>query len=223
MTEPEPSSPPPGIAAVRRPVRAPVLEQLTAEIVRGDLPPDEPVNVARVAERYGVSVTPVREALIELAGAGLAMAPLGRGFVVPPLSAREVREIYPLIWTLEVLALREAPPDDDAMDELEELQAELASEADPDRALALDRRWHTRLLAAYDNDTHQALLAGLKNRAARYEHAYMRERARVLASVEQHHRILDALGRADTAAAAAALEENWRVGPRFLLPWLETP
>ena len=59
-----------------------------------------------MAAELGASRTPLREALFSLVHEGLIDATPDRGFSVKPLSSREVREIYPILWTLESLAVQ---------------------------------------------------------------------------------------------------------------------
>ena len=146
----------------------------------------------------------------------------GRGFFVASLTRREVEEIYPILWTLEGLALRSArPPRARHLDDLEGMNELLAkAQNDPEAALERDRRWHGKLLEGCDNSLLLEAIATLKNRAFRYEFAYMRGSGRVITSVGQHREILDALRRDDRDDAVARLEANWRVSVEFLVPWL---
>src|SRR5206468_8329423 len=141
----------------------------------------------------------------------------GRGFFVAPFTEREVEEIYPILWTLEGLALRiAAPPTDKALDELERINQGLAvAQRDPEAALEADRRWHAKLLQGCNNAFLVETIAALKNRAFRYEFAYMRRSGRVITSMSQHRGIIDALRRGDRDGAVARLESNWRVSVDF--------
>ena len=94
--------------------RAPLRERIYAvvreRIVRGELGPGAAVRDGEVAEALGASRTPVREALVRLSSEGMLESPVGRGFRVPALDAREVVETHPLLESLEPLALETSPP-----------------------------------------------------------------------------------------------------------------
>ena len=93
----------------------------------------------------------------------------------------------PAHLTLEKHALSSAPPLPARISELRGLIEGFRDERDPIRAIELDRRWDEKLLERYENRSCTQIVGALKLRAARYEHAYMRDQARIEASAEQHH------------------------------------
>ena len=210
------------IAIARTPLRGEVRRSLLHALLRGDPPPGTPLSEPALAAELGISRTPLREALLGLEAEGFVRATPGRGFFVAPLTRREAGEIYPVLWTLEGLALRTAaPPGPEQIEELERLDRQLErAQDDPEAALERDRRWHEKLLEGCGNRLLLESIEALKNRAFRYELAYMRESGRVITSVSQHREIQDALRRGDRDAAVARLESNWRVSLEFLVPWL---
>ena len=209
-------------AIVRLPIRAEVRERVARRIVTGSLAGGKPINLASLARELAVSVTPLREALIELESDGFVEAYQGRGFLVRPLDAAEVNDIYPLIWTLEMLALRSSPEFSAAqLRELEQINADLEHQDDPFHALRLDSLWHEALLSGCTNRTLHETLKALKQRARRYEYGYMKESGQRVSTM-QHTGIIHELRRGDRPAATELLQENWSIGPKFLLPWLES-
>jgi DNA-binding GntR family transcriptional regulator len=208
-------------AIVRQPVRTAVRERVIQRIVDGTFAAGGGINLAAVSAGLAVSATPLREALIELERDGFVQSSAGRGFFVRPYEAREVEEIYPLIWTLEAMALRNSPvPGAAVLRRLQQINQELRDATDPLRALELDTLWHGTLLSGCSNATLMEILKSLKQRAQRYEFAYMQE-SRQKISTGHHAAILRALRGGDVDRAATLLEENWRIGPRFLLSWLK--
>ena len=210
-----------GAAALERaPLRDRVRRIVQRAIVRGTLAPGGDVNEAELAARLGVSRTPLREALLGLEAEGYLRSTAGRGFSIMPLTERDVEEIYPLLWTLESLALRNSPPADKAaLDRLAAINRELG-DASGERALSLDRKWHETLLAGCSNRHLLETIALYKDLAERYELAYMRHSGSIPVSAKQHRAIVAALRKGDLATAAAQLEENWRVSQEFLIPWI---
>lgn len=205
----------------REPLRDGIRRRLIDGIVTGTLGPGDRIRLSETAEAIGVSMTPLRESLVQLEREGFVRSDPGRGYAVPELDPEEVRQLYPLIWTLEVHALRTAPPDTATVDELERLNERFAALTESEPAARLDREWHRALLSECSNELLLELLSVLKARAARYELAYMRETGNVGISAAQHARIVESLRTSDLEGAAATLEDNWRIGPEVLLPWLE--
>ncbi len=210
------------IEVARAPIRGEVRRALLAALLHGDPAPGSSLNEPALATELGISRTPLREALLELQTQGFVSSTPGRGFFVAPLTRREVEEIYPMPWTFEGFALRTAPvPTVNVLDELEGINQRLAgAQRDPEAALGADRRWHAKLLHDCGNALLLETISALKNRAFRYEFAYMRSSGRVITSVTQHRDIVQALRQDDRDTAVARLESNWRVSVDFLVPWL---
>lgn len=96
-------------APVRRATfRMQVAEHLRHSIIRGDLPPGSQVTEADLAQRYGVSRGPLREAMSQLIGEGLIVSVPYTGTRVMSLSRTDVREIFSLRTALETLAFEQA-------------------------------------------------------------------------------------------------------------------
>jgi DNA-binding GntR family transcriptional regulator len=207
----------------RVPLREQVHRAIVGRILREELAPGARISDSVLAQELGVSRTPVREALLRLEGEGFLEVAPGRGFFVKPLSAGEVREVYPILWTLEVLALRSSgPPSPDALAELGRINAELAEAGDdPERRIDLDAAWHRTLLEGCGNQQLLGLIASLKAVIRRYEYAYMQNAGLVPVSTRAHDEIARAMERGDVDAAAPLLEDNWRFTLAELLPWLE--
>lgn len=208
----------------RAPLRSEVRRLLLEEIVRGDLAPSEGINEAELSSRLGVSRTPLREAMLGLMQEGFVTATPGRGFSVRGLTRGDAEEIYPVLWTLEGLALRSAWPIPVArLRQLEAANRRLeAAKGDAGVALARDREWHALLLASCPNTMLLGMIENLKDHAARYEDAYMRNSGQVITSVAQHRQIQAAIRSDDLDRALELLEKNWRVSLEFLGPWLES-
>lgn len=204
------------------PVAVEIRERVRRRLLEGELEPGQWVNMSELTRQLGVSATPVREALISLAGEGFLRAEHGRGFIAASLDPHEVRALYPVIWMLETSALREAPPRPTDLPRLRKLNADLARRTeDAWGAIEADNRWHRALLSRLYNPVLRETLDELKARAARYEYAWMRESGRVDLSVEQHERIVSAIDRCEIEVASDTLRANWEVGAQELLAWLE--
>ena len=202
-------------SSTRAPLREDLRQIVLRRILSGELP----------AAELGVSRTPLREALFHLERDGFVRSDLARGFSVAPLSGREVREVYPILQSLESLALRSLGPVAAATaPELRRMNQELAEVAgDPEQGCAIDHRWHETLLSPCPNRRLIELIGPLRETVSRYERLYMRDRALVAASVAQHLLIVEALEAGDMDRAVRELEENWRFGLEMLLVSLGEP
>lgn len=141
----------------------------------GTLRSGEPIRLVATASEMGVSVTPLRESLVQLEIDGFVESDPGRGYTVCEMRPSEVEEVYPLIWTLESLALRLGPPTAELRAELRDLNDRFRRSDDPADSQRLDREWHRTLLLGCENQTLLDFLDLLKRRAARYEVAFMQQ------------------------------------------------
>lgn len=91
-----------------RPLAVRVHEQIASEIVNGTLKPGTALVQEQVAAQYGVSRTPVRDALAQVAMEGLATLVPGSGYVVNDLTTQDVRNVFEVRYHLEQLALSQA-------------------------------------------------------------------------------------------------------------------
>ena len=191
-------------------------------ILSGGIAPGAAINESELAIDLGVSRTPLREALLGLEREGFLRSEAGRGFFAAPLTAEDAEELYPVLWTLEGLALASSPaPTEARLADLKRINTDLARyERIPERALDLDRSWHDALLAGCPNRRLLAMTDLLKDQARRYERAYMEDSGRVFVSTRQHEEIVDELQAGHRDKAVRLLESNWRVSLEFLLPWL---
>ncbi|MCZ7528349.1 MAG: GntR family transcriptional regulator [Acidimicrobiia bacterium] len=94
----------------RRPLRDKVREEVLERLLRGVLPVGTNINEPELARELGVSRTPLREALLSLEREGLLDTHPGRGWWVAPLTPETVLDVYPIVGTLEALAVRLTPP-----------------------------------------------------------------------------------------------------------------
>lgn len=210
-------------AIQRLPLREQIHDVLLQEIYAGILPEEKRIRDRDVAERLGVSRTPVREALLRLEREGLVEADAGRGFTVAPLLLSDVTEAYPIAGTLECLALEQCGTlDATRLADLVRMNDLIATSAhEPEKLLELDSHWHKTLLADCQNNLLMTIVASIRQRLARYEYAYMRGAGHVAVSADHHARIIRALRSGDMAEAKRWLLENWVYTMRELTHWLK--
>lgn len=208
----------------RVPLREQVHRAIVGRILREELAPGARISDSALAQELGVSRTPVREALLRLEREGFLEVDVGRGFFVKALSPRELREVYPIVWTLELLALRTSPlPGRARVAELDRINGELATAGDdPERRTDLDVAWHRALLDGCGNQRLLEMIAAQKAVIRRYEYAYMQNAGLIPVSTRTHDDIARSLENGDVEGAAVLLEGNWKITLDELLPWLES-
>ena len=199
----------------RQLIRERVYVTLRDWIVHGVLEPNEKMRDVDLAGRLGVSRTPIREALRRLEDEGLVQTAANRWTRVSPLGVEDARRLYPIIWSLESLAVRIAAPELDGKDlrEMTETNDRLAralAEKDAVQASAADRDFHFVFLRRTQNPELTKIIQDIKVKLRRIEIAYFDGSVTAQRSVIEHRRVLTALRKKDFEAAAAGIEANWR-------------
>jgi DNA-binding GntR family transcriptional regulator len=204
-------------------LRDQVRDELVEWLADGRLPPGQRLEEERLSKALGVSRTPLREALSKLATEGLVEAVPRRGFRVPKLSAERVRDLYPVIGSLEGLALRLSGP------RLRELAAGLdglnerlaVAHLSPRQRADVDRRWHEMLVSRNPNRELGALLERTRARVRPYAGSWERAAAEIETSRAEHAEIARLLGAGQVDEAAEAVLRHWVRGIRVVTAWVE--
>jgi DNA-binding GntR family transcriptional regulator len=196
----------------RQTTREQVYEALRRGILGGALEAGTRLIQSDLASALGVSTTPVREALRDLAAEGFVRFDDYRGAIVQRPNLADIREIYDLRILLEPAAMRkslEALSDTDI-----ERAAALQSEMDEERDLGVWVELNSRFHSIFDDARSprmNAILRNLRDSAALVIGFSNRARPALIdASNRQHHLLLDACGRRDANAAAKIVEDHVR-------------
>ncbi|MGP2441643.1 GntR family transcriptional regulator [Streptomyces sp. JW3] len=168
-----------------------------------------------VADRIGVSRTPIREALLLLAAEDLVQLVPKRGARVAPLSGREITELMELRGIVERYAAeRVIATDRRPLRELGELLTRQHGLTGPDQArefIAVDQQFHLTLVTAVGNSLLDKHYEGLRSRQVRAGVvALYNARDRQDAVLDEHAEILTALAAGDARAACAAIDSHLR-------------
>jgi DNA-binding GntR family transcriptional regulator len=218
--------------------RQAIAESVLKEIVQGQLRPGQHLVAQALARRFGVSLTPIREALIALAGIGVVDLLPNRGAVVRRLTPRDVREICQVRRILECRAVR-AACGRIARDELQGLHDEIrrlvaVQPPAPPRfiveARALDSRLHDAIarscgngLLAREIGRLTILFRAFRDMAWEHEAARNDDR-RLAGEAHEHLAIVEALLAGDRRQASRAMAGHIRSGMRYWCRALpETP
>ena len=203
-------------------LRQQVYSSLLRMLLDGRWDQNSRLNDSALAAELGVSRTPVREALIELESEGLLACDTHRGFFLPPLRQEEAREIYPILWSLEQLAVFLSPGSSHELRRtLEQANSRGAGSTDAASSLKHDRAWHATLVEASGNKRLIGLAARMEAVSRRYAAALVRDPAVVERRAREHAQIAEALGTEQPARAFALLKMHWRAEMEEVLRSLE--
>lgn len=202
----------PGVGK-RSSLRGQVADALRAAMVAGKMHPGVVYSAPALADEFGVSATPVREAMIDLVNEGLVEAVRNRGFRVVPLSARELDEITQMRELVEVPAIDMiiGRLDTQRAERLRSIADEITAEAergDLVRYIDADRRFHAGLLELTGNRTLVRMALDLRARSRLYGLAKLLERSALIDSAVEHAELLDALLAGDADKARATLRQH---------------
>ena len=199
--------------------RQTIVREVLLDVFQGVLRPGQRLKVEHLAKRYGVSATPIREALVELAGIGVAELAPNRGAVLRPFGQQQLREICQVRRILESEATRCACGRIDPH-ELSQLEDELAQLLEGDRGpdwsdntRAADTRLH-ELIRQHCGSERLAYEIGRYGTMYRVLRDVVHERLKArsdYAQIEEnteHRAIVRALRAEQPAAAAEAMQHH---------------
>lgn len=196
-------------------------EEIEERIVTGVYPPGTRLDEQELADAFGVSRTPVREALIQLASAGLVEIRPRRGAVVPEMTAERVCEMFEVMAELEAMcgrlaARRILPAEQARLYEAHRSCEEARNENKPDLYYQRNEVLHRCIYEA----SHNAFLAeqatALHRRLRPYRRLQLRVRDRMNTSFSEHAAILEAIAGGNSELAADTLRSHVIVqGQRF--------
>ncbi len=205
--------------SVTDPVVDPVSSQRIAAALReailgGEFAPGERLLQDVIADRFGASRIPVREAFRILDSEGLMEVSPNKGARVPALDLYEVHTYYRMRERLEPLTLTESLPHltDAQIDEMERIQEQIEANDDVARFLVLDRDFHMTSYAACPSEQLLSATVRLWNSTQHYRRAFMLLAGPDRASIvnAEHRLLLDAIRRRDAEDAERFLEGHIR-------------
>lgn len=200
-----------------------VYQRLQQQIITLTLAPGQKLNDQELAEAFGVSRTPVREALKKLEEEGLVVAKRGSRTNVTLLDATQARQTFPIVATLHALASRLAFPllevDITRLIELNQTFQEAINRGDAASALQLDDAFHGVFLKRSQNGQLIETLNRLTPLIRRLEYAQFSRHGHD--SVTDHQTIIEACQNGDMEALVRATEHNWNGLGRHLVAALE--
>ncbi|WP_051325893.1 FCD domain-containing protein [Glycomyces tenuis] len=196
-------------------LRARVERTLATAIISGELAPGTLLTVPTLAERFAVSATPVREAMLDLDKRGFVEPVRNKGFRVTAVSDDLLHDIVEIRLLLEPPAMARLAGAFPA-DRLEEFRSQAdaivtgARAGDLTAYLLADRRFHLELTALLGNAVLVDTIAELRARTRMVGLVSLLETSMLDVSAEEHHRLLDHLAAGDADAAAEVMRQHIR-------------
>jgi len=192
-----------------------VAELLRQRIFRRELEPGSWIDEVKLSQEYGISRTPLREALKVLAAEGLVTMKMRRGAYVTEVSERDLAEVYHLLSLLEsdaagVVAQKAS---DAELNELKALHAELeAATRNRDKFFAVNERFHMRLLEIAGNRWRNQMVADLRKVMKLNRHNSLLKSGRLQESLAEHRAVMEAIEKRNAATAMKRMQEHFRNG-----------
>ncbi|WP_219635536.1 GntR family transcriptional regulator [Nocardioides ungokensis] len=206
-----------------------VISEMRRRIIAGEIEPGVNLSELALAEEFGVSRTPVREALKQLQTEGLIeIRPRVGTFVTSP-SRREITELFEMKELLEgaaarLLAQRGRVPEIDQLEENLRQADRAVARDDRDRVAELVQEFHDLLIIGADNSKLEAHYRTLMNQLAysRLVATSLSQPGRPVQSDREHHHVLELIIAKDGDSAERVMREHVRASRRALLTGLQS-
>lgn len=194
-------------------LREQAREALRTRIILGEIEAGQVESVVNVAAMLGVSITPVREAVMDLANLGIVEVIRNRGFRVPVLTDHDLDEIFRLRSMLEVPAVADLAEllSGQAIPEFRQLAEQITEAARVGELVSfldLDRQFHLGLLELLGNRRLVAMVGQLRDQARMRGLQNLADQGELTRSGEEHIEIVDAIESGDAEWAAALMRRH---------------
>ena len=195
------------------PLRDLVFTTLRQAILKGELQPGERLMEIQLAEKMGVSRTPIREAIRKLEKEGLVIMVPRKGAEVAGISEKMLKDVLEVRMTLEKLALRLAMNHAGAGDirKLEEAEEQFQEAVEQQTLIEMaeaDEHFHFIIYELAQNDKLKELLNSLKENMYRYRLEYLKSESYRLSLMEEHNAIIEAFKHNDPEAGIAVTDKH---------------
>ena len=196
-----------------------VAESLRQRIFSRELAPGSWIDELKIAQAYGISRTPLREALKVLAAEGLVTMKVRRGAYVTEVSEQDLAEVYHLLGLLESDAAGTVAAQASATqrEELDRLHQQLEAAAVPgrengERFFQINEQFHMRLLDIANNRWSKQMVADLRKVMKLNRHNSLLKSGRIEESLREHRAIMAAIEARDRPTAVSRMQEHFRNG-----------
>jgi DNA-binding GntR family transcriptional regulator len=204
-----------------------IRQTLEEEIASGQLVPGERLEEVALAERFGVSRTPVREALRMLSTSGLIELQRRKGAVVASLSMQRLIELFEVMSELEgvcgrLAARRITEEEQAALLKQHKRCGQAAKSGDADRYYEENATFHSLIYAACHNRSLADELQRLRRRLQPYRRLQLRMKGRISESYAEHEEIVKAIFSGNEEVAAQSLRDHVSLQAHRFADWAAT-
>jgi DNA-binding GntR family transcriptional regulator len=192
-----------------------VAELLRQRIFAGELAPGSWIDELRIAEEYGISRTPLREALKVLAAEGLITMKVRRGAYVTEVNDKDQQDVYHLLALLEsdAAGVVAEVATEAQMAELHLLHQQLrAAQHNTDQFFEINEQFHMRLLEIANNRWRDQMVADLRKVMKLNRHHSLFKTGRIEESFQEHQLLMDALTERNAALSVQRMKEHFANG-----------
>ena len=188
------------------PLRDVVFNTLRQAIIKGELKPGERLLEIQLADKLGVSRTPIREAIRKLELEGLVTMIPRRGATVAGITKKHLQDVLEIRRALERLAVELACErmDAEGLEQLEALQQQFIDHNGSDDVFLLaniDEKFHDTIYQSTLNERLVSMLENLREQMYRYRLEYIKDSSKRDLLVNEHNLIIDAIRQKDAEAA----------------------
>lgn len=203
-------------------LREKILENIRDAIISGAMPPGSRVSEPDLAERHGISRTPIREAFRQLESEGYLTVIPRKGAVVSAFSPKDVEEFYAIKSILEGYAARRAclnlsDREIDRMQTINERLREMADHGDVKHFFKVHNDFHDLFIKASDNEKLRDMINNLVTRFQRLRLMSLSVPGRMALSVQEHTKIIEAFRKRECETAEALVRNNAEYGGKVLM------
>ncbi|WP_327633639.1 GntR family transcriptional regulator [Kribbella sp. NBC_00482] len=199
--------------AQRENLRDSVANALRAAVISGELKPGEVYSAPTLGARFGVSATPVREAMLDLVREGLVISLRNKGFRVTDVSDEDLDNLAALRQLIEPPTIRDVVPAIPAKDypQLRRLAEDIVVAAEAGDLIAYieaDRVFHVTLLAYSGNQKLVDVVSDLRSQTRLLGLTPLVESGRLVPSATEHHELLDLVESGDGEGAEQLMRRH---------------
>lgn len=183
---------------MRKPVSDNIINILSKEILDGEFMPGAKLEEQVLADRFGVSRTPIREALRSLSSMGLVEIRNRRGFKVSEVSIDELRQMFEMTVEIEALCARLAaqrmtPIERTELEKIHEDCFQAAQAGDVNEYITQNDRFHKAIYKGTRNKYLEEWASHFRNRTSIFRNAKFRTRESLISSYESHIPIIESI------------------------------
>ncbi|MET9310357.1 GntR family transcriptional regulator [Kribbella sp. NPDC003505] len=199
--------------AQRENLRDSVANALRAAVISGELKPGEVYSAPTLGARFGVSATPVREAMLDLVREGLVISLRNKGFRVTEVSDEDLDNVAAVRQLIEPPTIRDVVPAIPAKDypRLRRLADDIVAAAEAGDLIAYieaDRVFHVTLLAYSGNQKLVDVVSDLRSQTRLLGLTPLVESGRLVPSATEHHDLLDLVEAGDAEGAEQLMRRH---------------